>query len=680
MLQVRLPPILWPRYVCRYLTQSNSGHPGAPLGLAPLAHVLWSRVMYGDPKDSLWINRDRFVLSNGHACALQYIMLHLMGYKLSMDDLKQFRQLNSLTPGHPEANHTDGIELTTGPLGQGVASAVGIAIAQKNAAATFNKDGYDVFDSKTYVIVGDGCLQEGVASEACSLAGHLQLNNLIAFYDDNHITIDGDTDRSFTEDVEMRFRSYRWNVLHVLDGDKDLEGLYNAIEEARKISDRPTLIRVRTTIGYGSKVAGTAAAHGAPLKADDIRTIKENVGFDPDAKFVVPQDVADAYTGYAKRSGEKHAEWNKLFNAYGEKYSKEKNEIDRRVARKLPEGWEKALPTFTPDDKPLASRKLSEGVLTKISDLMPELLGGSADLTGSNLTRWPDAVDFQPPSSKLGEWDGRYLRYGVREHAMGAIMNGLHAFGMHIPTGGTFLNFVSYALGAVRLSALSKFRVIWIATHDSIGLGEDGPTHQPIETAASLRALPNMDFWRPADGNEVSAAYKVALESLHNPSVLSLTRQNLPQLEGSSIEKAVLGGYVLVEDKDAVITLVSTGSEVSICHDALKKLAEQGIKARLVSLPCFRVFDQQPLDYRKKVLVSGQPILSVEAYSTFGWGKYAHVHHGMHTFGTSAPYEEAYKFFKFTDVDIAEKATRVVEHFKKNGTELVSPLVLEALF
>lgn len=635
--------------------------------------------MTADPKDSHWINRDRFVLSNGHACALQYIMLHLMGYKLSMDDLKAFRQLDSLTPGHPEANHTDGIEVTTGPLGQGFANAVGLAMAQANAAAAFNRDGFELFNNRTYVFLGDGCMQEGVASEAASMAGHLGLKNLIAFYDDNHITIDGDTNCSFTEDVSKRFESYNWNVLSVKNGDEDLSALWDAIVKAQQEKERPTLVCVQTTIGFGSLNQGKASVHGSPLKDDDIAQLKTKFGFNPEEKFVVPDDVRDAYKSYADRGATKHAEWSKLFEEYGKTYGKEHEEINRRIAHKLPEGWAKALPTYTPNDKPMATRKLSEIAITSIAAQLPEMLGGSADLTGSNLTRWSDATDFQNPTLEIGHYSGRYIRYGVREHGMGAIMNGLYAYGMHIPTAGTFLNFVTYAWGAVRLSSLSQFQVIWVATHDSIGLGEDGPTHQPIETAAALRALPNMDFWRPADGNEVSAAYKIALESHKTPSVISLTRQNLPQLEGSSIEKASRGGYVLVENDNADITLVSTGSEVSICCGAVAKLAERGIKARVVSVPCFRVFDQQPYDYRISVLPSGNPIMSVEAYSTFGWGVYSHVHHGINTFGVSAPYQKAYERFQLTDHDVADKAQKVVEYYKKLG-QVPSPIAIQAAF
>lgn len=641
---------------------------------------LTSSFLVCDPHDSHWLNRDRFVLSNGHACVLQYIMLHLLGYKVSMDDLKQFRQLNSLTPGHPEANHTDGVEVTSGPLGQGVAEAVGLAIAQRNAAATFNKDGLEIFKSHIYTIVGDGCLQEGVSYEALSLAGHLALSNLIVFYDDNHVTIDGDTAVSFTEDVEARFRAIRWNVLHVDDGDSDLVGIYNAIEQARQTTDKPTFVRIRTTIGYGSLNAGTASTHGSPLKPEDIAQFKEKVGFNPNETFVIPDEIRQLYANIAEAGAQRHAEWNKLFEAYQAAHTAEHAEIVRRYERRLPEGWESSLPTYKPDDAAVASRKLSETVLKNISGVLPELLGGSADLTGSNLTRWTDAVDFQPPETKLGDWTGRYIRYGVREHAMAAIMNGLHAYGLHISTGGTFLNFVSYALGAVRVAALSRFRVIFVATHDSIGLGEDGPTHQPIETAASLRALPNLDFWRPADGNEVSAAYLSAIRSLNTPSVLALSRQNLPQLAGSSIDNALRGGYVLIEDPEAQLTIVSTGSEVAIARDAITKIATQGIKARLVSLPCFEVFDAQPLDYRKQVLRSGHPILSVEAYSTFGWGKYSHVHHGVNTFGRSAPAGDVYKFFGITDDVVAAKATAVVEYYKKAGTQLVSPVELAAAF
>lgn len=608
------------------------------------------------------------------SCALQYIILHLAGYKLSMDDLKQFRQVDSATPGHPEVHMTDGIEVTTGPLGQGISNAVGLAIAQAHVGAVFNKDNFDLVNNYTYAFLGDGCLQEGVASESSSLAGHLQLGNLIAVYDDNHITIDGDTAVSFTEDVEARYKSYGWEVLHVDHGDDNLQAIADAIAQAQKSKDKPTLIRLRTTIGFGSLKAGGHDVHGAPLKADDIAQLKKKFGFNPEESFVVPQKVQELYDQRAKHGAELEAKWNDLFKKYQESYSKEASEFTRRVEGRLPDGWEKALPTFKVEDAAVASRKLSENIINALAPVIPELVGGSADLTGSNLTRWKGAEDFQPPSTGLGSYAGRYFRFGVREHGMTAICNGIAAYGGLIPFGATFLNFVSYAAGAVRLSALSHLRVLNIATHDSIGLGEDGPTHQPVETAAWLRATPNIMFWRPADGNETSAAYKLAIESAHTPSVLALSRQNLPQLEGSSIERAAKGGYVVHDEKDAAITIVSTGSEVGIAYDAGKKLAEQGIKARIVSLPCFEVFNSQPKDYRLEVLPSGHPILSVEAYSVFGWREYAHESFGLRAFGHSGPYQKVYEKFEITPEGIAKRAKTIIDFYKKRGIKLYSPI------
>ncbi|TXT05928.1 hypothetical protein VHUM_03689 [Vanrija humicola] len=643
-------------------------------GLAPVAHVLFSRFLNFNPKNSKWYNRDRFVLSNGHACALQYILLHLAGYKVSIDDLKNFRQIDSITPGHPEVGITDGIEVTTGPLGQGISNAVGLAIAQAHVGAVFNKDGYPLVNNKTYAFLGDGCLQEGVASEAASLAGHLQLGNLIAIWDDNRITIDGDTAVSFTEDVEARFRSYGWEVLHVTGGDNDLNAIAGAIAEARDNNAKPTLIALKTTIGYGSLKAGSHDVHGAPLKADDIKQLKTKFGFNPDESFVVPDKVADFWAKKAEVGEKANAEWDALFEKYKGQYPEDAAEFTRRLEGRLPDGWEKHLPVFKPEDAAVASRKLSENILNALAPHIPELIGGSADLTGSNLTRWKGAEDFQPPSTGLGSYKGRYFRFGVREHGMTAICNGLAAYGGLIPFGATFLNFVSYAAGAVRLSALSHLRVLNIATHDSIGLGEDGPTHQPIETAAWLRATPNLEFWRPADGNETSAAYLVALKSVHTPSVLALSRQNLPQLEGSSIEKASKGGYVLHEEKDADVTLVSTGSEVSIAVDAAKILQSKGLKVRITSLPCFITFDQQDHDYKVATLPGGAPIVSIEAYSTFGWAKYSHEHIGIDSFGASGPYLQVYKKFGLDGEQIAAKVEKVVAFYKKRGGDIFSPL------
>ncbi|KIJ25679.1 hypothetical protein M422DRAFT_273354 [Sphaerobolus stellatus SS14] len=656
------------------VAKSNSGHPGAPMGMAPVAHVLFTRFFKANPKSSKWFNRDRFVLSNGHGCVLQYILLHLLGYKLTLNDLKQFRQLDSKTPGHPETGHTDGIEVTTGPLGQGIANGVGLAIAQAHLGATYNREGFNLIDNHTYVFLGDGCLMEGVASEAASLAGHLRLGNLIAIYDDNHISIDGDTAVAFTEDVEQRFLSYGWHVTHVDDGDNDLEAIAKAIEESKQVTDKPSIIRLRTTIGYGSKQQGTHGVHGSPLKTDDIVQLKTRFGFDPKETFHVPQATYDAYHAAAASGAKEEEAWNVLLSKYAEKYPKEHAELTRRIRGDLPENWEKSLPIYTPADPAVASRKLSEIVLTAISPVFPELVGGSADLTGSNLTRVKGAEDFQHPDTKLGSYKGNYIRYGVREHAMGAIMNGLHAYGGIIPFGGTFLNFVSYAAGAVRLSALSGHQVIWVATHDSIGLGEDGPTHQPIETVAHLRAIPNLVVWRPADGNETSAAYLVALKSRHAASVLALSRQNLPNLEGSTIEKAARGGYVLREVEGEDLTLISTGSEVAIAVEAAKILENEGLKIRVVSIPAWEVFDAQDEEYRLSVLRSGAPILSFEAMSTQGWAKYSHEQFGLNTFGLSGPYQKVYERFGFTGPNVAEVGKKVIAFYKKRGGEVFSPL------
>ncbi|KAM3079398.1 Transketolase [Clarireedia jacksonii] len=654
--------------------KSNSGHPGAPMGMAPVAHVLFNKIMNFNPKNSKWVNRDRFVLSNGHACMLQYALLHLYGYKLSMDDLKAFRSIDSLTPGHPEAHDTDGVEVTTGPLGQGFSNAVGLAIAQHHAAAEFNKPGFDIIDNYTYVFLGDGCLMEGVASEAASMAGHLQLGGLIAIYDDNHISIDGDTNCAFTEDVVKRFEAYGWHTEIVEDGDHDLEAMEKAIKKCQAVKDKPSLIKLRTTIGFGSKEQGTHGVHGSPLKADDIKQLKEKFGFDAEKSFVVPQEVYDICHKRSDEGAAKEQEWNQTLEKYAQEYKAEAADLKRRLSGELPEGWEKKLPTYSPSDAAVATRKLSEIVLQNIHDVIPELVGGSADLTGSNLTRWKEAVDFQPPSLGIGDWTGRYIRYGVREHAMGAAMNGLAAYGTVVPYGGTFLNFVSYAAGAVRLSALSQVRVIWVATHDSIGLGEDGPTHQPIETLAHFRALPNCMVWRPADGNETSAAYYVALTSKHTPSILALSRQNLPQLENSTIANAIKGGYVVHEIEKADITLVSTGSEVGICVDAVKYLKDNhNIKARVVSIPCFEVFDAQSKEYRLSVLPDGIPSLSVEVMSTMGWERYTHEQFGLNRFGASGAYKDVYKKFEFTAEGVSKRALATID-FWKNVPNIRSPL------
>ncbi|EGV60119.1 Transketolase [Yamadazyma tenuis] len=654
------------------VSAANSGHPGAPLALATLAHAIFQKTKF-TPNHPKWPNRDRFVLSNGHACALLYSILFLYGFDYTLDDLKNFRQLNSKTPGHPETPHCPGVEVTTGPLGQGIANAVGIALAQKQFAATYNKPDYPIADARTFCIVGDGCLMEGISSEASSLAGHLQLGNLTVFWDSNKISIDGSTDLAFTEDVPERYRAYGWHVIDVDEENPSLSTLSKAIDEASKVTDKPTFVKIKTTIGIGSEQAGTAAVHGAPLKPDDVKHLKKAIGFDPEQSFVVPSEVTDYFKKSVESKDKQYVEWQKLFKDYSHHYPELAEEINRREDGRLPPDWERFLPSYKPSDKAAATRKLSETVLGALTPVIPELIGGAADLTPSTLTRTQNAVDFQPPSTGLGDYSGRYIRFGVREHAMGAMMNGIAAFGSNFKVfGGTFLNFVSYAAGAVRLSAISQLPIIWVGTHDSVGLGEDGPTHQPIETLAHLRAIPNLSVWRPADGNEVSAAYKAAISSVSTPHVLALTRQGVPHLEGSSIEKASKGGYVLVEAQDPDIILVSSGSEVSIAVEAAKLLGKNGTRARVVSMPSFFAFDQQSEKYRFSVLPDGVPILSIEVMSPFGWSNYSHVQFGVSRFGFSAKYTDIYDYLEFTPEGISSRANKTIDFYK--GSKLLSPL------
>eukprot|EP00160_Parvularia_atlantis_P014991 Unigene4063_Nuclearia_a/m.12338 Unigene4063_Nuclearia_a/g.12338 ORF Unigene4063_Nuclearia_a/g.12338 Unigene4063_Nuclearia_a/m.12338 type:complete len:693 (+) Unigene4063_Nuclearia_a:119-2197(+) len=642
--------------------KANSGHPGAPMGCAPMAHVLWSKFITADPSDSQWFNRDRFVLSNGHGCALQYIFLHLLGYKLSLDDLKAFRQLHSKTPGHPEAGHTDGVEVTTGPLGQGFSNAVGLAIAEKHLAATFNRPGFDVVDNYTYVIVGDGCLQEGVCAEAASLAGHLGLGKLIVLYDDNLIQIDGSTELAFTEDVCKRFESYGFHTQTIADGNHELGDIERAIANAKAVTDKPSLIKIRTVIGYGSENQGTDKVHGAPLGDKDVANVKSKLGFDPEKKFEVPDQVKQYFADIAVRGKQKHAEWDALCARYAAAHPDLAAELKRRIEGRLPDNWKTALPSFTPKDAAAATRKFSQKVLNNLAKVVPELMGGSADLTGSNYTNLDCSFDFQKDAPL-----GRYLRFGVREHAMAAICNGLQAYGGVLPFCATFLNFIGYALGAVRLSALSHFGVLYIMTHDSIGLGEDGPTHQPIESLITCRATPNLLTLRPADGNETSGAYAVALENRKRPSVLALSRQNLDNLEGTAVDKVALGGYVIQDVDQADVILIGTGSELVLCVEAAKALAAEGVKARVVSMVCTELFDEQTPQYRQSVLLEGVPALSVEAGSVAGWAKYAHASLGIDTFGMSAPAKDVYKYFGLTGPGVADKAKKLIAHFKTTG-------------
>jgi len=649
--------------------KAKSGHPGLPMGAAPMAFVLWDRIMRFNPKNPKWFNRDRFVLSAGHGCMLQYAMLHLTGYdSVTLDDIKQFRQWESKTPGHPENFMTPGVEVTTGPLGQGIANGVGLAIAEAHLAAKFNKPDCTLVDHYTYVILGDGCNMEGISGEACSLAGHLGLGKLIALYDDNHISIDGSTDIAFTEDVSKRFEAYGWHVQHVPDGNTDLEAIAAAIEKAKAVTDKPSMIKVTTTIGYGSpNKSNTAGVHGAALGGDEVKATRENLGWQYEP-FDLPADAIAHMRKAVDRGASYEAEWNQTLATYRSKYAAEAAEFERFLSGKLPDGWEKSLPTYTPADKALATRKNSEMTLNALAPAVPELMGGSADLTHSNLTELKISGNFQK-----GQYENRNLRFGVREHGMGAICNGiaLHDSGL-IPYGATFLVFTDYMRNSIRLAALAQAGAIWVMTHDSIGLGEDGPTHQPVEHVASLRAIPDLIVYRPADGNETSGAYKVAIErskgigtSKKQSTLLALTRQGLPNLEGSSIENAAKGGYVL-SDSDGTpdIILIGTGSEVSLCVDAATKLRTEGKKVRVVSMPSWEMFEEQDASYKESVLPKAvTKRLSVEAGTTFGWGRYVGNEDntiGVNRFGASAPGGVIMEKFGFTVDNVVAKAKEIL--------------------
>jgi transketolase len=638
--------------------KAKSGHPGLPMGAAPMSFVLWDRFLRFNPKNPKWFNRDRFVLSAGHGCMLQYALLYLTGYdSVSLDDIKQFRQWGSQTPGHPENHVTKGIEVTTGPLGQGIANAVGLAMAEAHLAATYNKPDCKLVDHYTYVILGDGCMMEGISGEACSLAGHLGLGKLIAFYDDNHISIDGSTEISFTEDVNKRYEAYGWHVQHVEDGNTDLEAIARAIEAAKAVTDRPSLIKVTTTIGYGSpKKANSESAHGTPLGGDEVKATREQLGWEYEP-FDIPADALARFRKAVTQGAESEAEWQQTLAQYKVKYPQEAAEFERITSGRLPEGWEKALPTYTPEDKALASRKYSEITLNAIAPVLPELIGGSADLTHSNLTLIKGSGSFQK-----GHYEGRNLRFGVREHGMGAICNGiaLHGSGL-IPYGATFLVFTDYMRNAIRLSALSEAGVIWVMTHDSVGLGEDGPTHQPVEHVASLRAIPSLIVLRPADGNETSGAYKVAVENRHRPTLLALSRQNLVNQAGSSIEKTAKGAYVLSDSEGTPeLILIGTGSEVQLCVEAADILRGEGKKVRVVSMPSWELFEEQDAAYKESVLPKGvKKRLAVEAGLSMGWCRYVTDEGATVTidhFGASAPGGLVMEKFGFTVDNVVAKA------------------------
>jgi len=623
-----------------------------------MAYVLWDQVMRFNPKNPQWFNRDRFVLSAGHGCMLQYALLYLTGYdSVSLDDIKQFRQWESTTPGHPENFETPGIEVTTGPLGQGICNGVGLAMAEAHLASRFNKADATIVDHYTYVILGDGCNMEGVSGEACSLAGHLGLGKLIALYDDNHISIDGSTDIAFTEDVSKRFEAYGWHVLHVENGNTDLDAIGQAIAEAKSVTDKPTMIKVTTTIGYGSpNMADTAGVHGSPLGGDEIKLTRESLGWNY-GDFEVPEDALNHMRKAVERGASYQAEWEATLAAYRTKYPEEAALFERMLSGKLPANWAEALPTYSPEGKAIATRKTSEATLNALAPVVPELIGGSADLTKSNNTFMTVSGDFQK-----GAYENRNIRFGVREHGMGAICNGiaLHNSGL-IPYCATFLVFADYMRAAIRLSALSKAGVVYVLTHDSVGLGEDGPTHQPVETIASLRAIPNLTVIRPADGNETSGAYKVAIESRETPTLMALSRQGLPQIAGSSIEGVSKGAYIISDcDGTPDLILIGTGSELQLCVTAAEQLTASGKKVRVVSMPSWELFDAQDATYQESVLPKAvTKRLAVEAGISMGWCRYVGAAGNVisiERFGASAPGETVLEKFGYTVDNVVAKA------------------------
>jgi len=654
--------------------QANSGHPGAPMGMAEIAQALWLGHLRHNPADPAWANRDRFVLSNGHGSMLIYALLHLSGYDLPIDELKQFRQLHSRTPGHPEVGITPGVETTTGPLGQGLANAVGMALAEALLAAEFNKPGLPIVDHYTYAFTGDGCLMEGISHEACSLAGTLKLSKLVVLYDDNGISIDGHVEHWFGEDTATRFEGYGWNVIREVDG-HDVAAVDAAIAQARAQSEKPTLIVCRTIIGKGSPaMAGTHNVHGAPLGAEEVAATRAALGWMA-APFEIPQAVREGWDA-RKAGAEAQAAWQAAFDAYAAKYPAEAAEFTRRMKGELPADFAAKLQAFIQgtDQKAetVATRKASQFAITALAGLLPELLGGSADLTGSNYTDWKGVAPVR--AGEQGIQFGRHINYGVREFGMAAIMNGVALHGGYLPFGGTFLTFSDYSRNALRMAALMKQRVVHVFTHDSIGLGEDGPTHQSIEHAASLRLIPNLSVWRPCDTVETAVAWGAAVSrpasigmDVHDggPTALLLSRQNLPFVprDADTLKAIVRGGYVLRDADDARAVIIATGSEVAIALAAQEQLAGQGIAVRVVSMPSTDVFDRQDADWKRAVLPPGLPRVAVEAGTTALWHKYVGLEGavvGIDRYGESAPAGALFKFFGLTADKVAEAVKQVL--------------------
>lgn len=637
--------------------QANSGHPGLPMGAASMAFTLWTRHLRHNPHNPKWPGRDRFILSGGHGSMLLYSLLHLTGYDLPLDQIKRFRQWGSITPGHPEYGLTPGVETTTGPLGQGFATGVGMAIAATHLAATFNRPGYELIDSRIYAIVTDGDLMEGISSEAASLAGHLQLGRMIYLYDDNHVSIDGSTDLAFDEDRCARFEAYGWHVQRVPDGN-DVEAIDQAIRAAQA-DPRPSFIAVRTHIGYGAPhKQDTSKAHGEPLGDDELNAAKQNLGWPLEPRFFIPDDVLDFFRGAVEAGAQAEQAWQKRFADYRKAFPELGAELERRLKDELPKDWEAKLPTFPADAKGMATRAASGKALNALAAKIPELIGGSADLTPSNDTTIVGSSDFQKSTP-----EGRNFHFGVREHAMSAAVNGMALYGGVIPFGGTFLIFSDYARPAVRIAALSHIPSIFIYTHDSVGLGEDGPTHQPVEHLAALRAMPNLTVIRPADANETVQAWKYAVSHRTGPVLFALTRQAIPTFEAPAFPTVEKGAYVLKDfsKKKPKLILMASGSEVSLIYAAAEKLAEEGVAVRVVSFPSWELFEQQDESYRESVLPrSVKARLAVEAGVSLGWERYASSVISIERFGASAPYKVIFEHLGFTVENVIARAKELL--------------------
>jgi transketolase len=654
--------------------KANSGHPGLPLGAAPMAYALWTKQLKHNPKDPHWIDRDRFVLSAGHGSALLYSLLHVTGYDLSLDDIKQFRQWGSKAPGHPERGHTPGVEVTTGPLGQGLANAVGMAIGEMHLAARYNRDGHKVIDHRTWAIVSDGDLMEGVASEAASLAGHLGLGKLVCLYDDNYVTLAAGTDMTFSEDRAKRFEAYGWQTIKVADGN-DLSAINAALDEARADITRPTLIVVRTHIGFGSPEQDSYKAHGSPLGVEDTRKTKQNLGWPVEPPFLEPEPALQHFREALDRGAKAQAEWNGRLDGYRKAFPELAGELDGRMNGRLPDGWDADIPSFPADAKGMATRVAGGKVMNAFAAKLPALFGGSADLDPSTHTELKGFGDFNPPDttgedtqdSDSAGWShaGRNLHFGVREHAMGAIVNGLAAHGGFVPYGSTFLIFSDYMRPAIRLAALMGIHVVHVFTHDSVALGEDGPTHQPIEQLASLRAIPNLTLIRPGDANETAVAWRVAVESTNHPVLLALTRQDVPTLDRTqyaSADGVRKGAYVLSDPKDGkpALILIASGSEVGLIVAAAEKLQGEGVAVRCVSMPSWELFEAQPQNYRDEVLPPDITArLAVELGISQGWERYTGAKGdmlGIEHFGASAPAEVLLREYGFTVDNVVKRA------------------------